>query len=71
MARSWECTKHYAQKLFDTAGIVRDAMSRQSHTVTLLALCPIRRGTRCFAPAEVYNASELTTINKTLRRTYA
>jgi hypothetical protein len=29
MARSWECTEQYAQKVLDTAGIVRDAMLRQ------------------------------------------
>jgi hypothetical protein len=29
MARSWECTEQYAQKVLDTAGIVRDAMFRQ------------------------------------------
>jgi hypothetical protein len=30
MARSWECTEQYAQKVLDTAGIVRDAMLRQA-----------------------------------------
>jgi hypothetical protein len=29
MARSSECTEQYAQKVFDSAGIVRDAMLRQ------------------------------------------
>jgi hypothetical protein len=29
MARSWECTEQYAQKVLDTAGIVRDAMLQQ------------------------------------------
>jgi len=33
MARSSECTEQYAQKVFDSAGIVRDAMFRQ------LAVC--------------------------------
>ena len=27
MARSWECTEQYAQKVLDTAGIVREALS--------------------------------------------
>jgi hypothetical protein len=29
MARSSECTEQYAQKVLDTAGIVRDAMFQQ------------------------------------------
>jgi hypothetical protein len=29
MARSWECTEQYAQKVLDTAGILRDAILRQ------------------------------------------
>jgi len=29
MARSSECTEQYAQKVFDSAGIVREAMFRQ------------------------------------------
>ena len=29
MARSSECTEQYAQKVFDSAGIVREAMLRQ------------------------------------------
>jgi hypothetical protein len=29
MARSSECTEQYAQKVFDTADIVRDAIYRQ------------------------------------------
>jgi len=29
MARSSECTEQYAQKVFDSADIVRDAMLRQ------------------------------------------
>jgi hypothetical protein len=29
MARSSECTEQYAQKVLDTADIVRDAMFRQ------------------------------------------
>ena len=29
MARSSECTEQYAQKVLDTAGIVREAMLRQ------------------------------------------
>jgi hypothetical protein len=29
MARSSECTEHYAQKVFDSADIVRDGILRQ------------------------------------------
>jgi hypothetical protein len=29
MARSSECTEQYAQKVFDSAGIVREAMLQQ------------------------------------------
>ena len=32
MARSSECTEQYAQKVFDSADIVRDAMFQQLHS---------------------------------------
>jgi hypothetical protein len=35
LARSSECTDQYAQKVFDTADIVRDAMLRQLRSVGL------------------------------------
>jgi hypothetical protein len=40
MARSSECTKQYAQKVFDTADIVRDAILQQAqgeHFIARLA----------------------------------
>jgi murein L,D-transpeptidase YafK len=39
MARSSECTEQHAQKVIDTAGIVRDAMFRQQWDQSL-QLCP-------------------------------
>jgi hypothetical protein len=35
MARSSECTEQYAQKVFDSAGIVRDAILQQLSPVHL------------------------------------
>jgi hypothetical protein len=36
--RSSECTEQYAQKVLDTAGIVRDACLRQPSTTSLISL---------------------------------
>jgi len=38
VARSSECTEQYAQKVFDNADIVRDAIFRQQSTPALLLL---------------------------------
>jgi hypothetical protein len=45
MARSWECRDHYAQKVFDTADIVREAIFQQlgpsfENATTVLILKP-------------------------------
>jgi hypothetical protein len=42
MARSSECTEQYAQKVFDSAGIVRDAIFRQLSWYKLTSATPNR-----------------------------
>jgi hypothetical protein len=38
MARSSECTEQHAQKVIDSAGIVREAILRKLSDVTFIAL---------------------------------